>query len=387
MNLPRILVALTVVSSLTYGLHYYLWSRLIRAAAFPAPWHGVLTALLVVLALSIPLGMVLMRTVPRSVAAPFAYVSYGWLGLMFFLLVGTAVSDLVRLFSGFLPAFPADPTRRLAFARFLAGSAAALGAGATGFAVWSASKPVGVKRVRIPLAKLPEGASGYRIAQLTDVHIGPTLGRDFLERVVRTVNAMNPDVIVITGDLVDGSVRELGAFVAPLADLRARDGVFFVTGNHEYYSGADAWIAHLRTLGVRVLRNERAEIGPEGARFDLAGVDDYTAHGFGGGHGMDIPRALAGRDTSRAVVLLAHQPKAIDRAADAGVDLQLSGHTHGGQMAPLNFLVSLQQPYNAGLFTHRGGTKIYVSRGTGYWGPPMRLAAPAEITDIELVRG
>jgi predicted MPP superfamily phosphohydrolase len=188
-------------------------------------------------------------------------------------------------------------------------------------------------------------------------------------------------MVCITGDLVDGSVGELGHLVAPLADLRAKDGVFFVTGNHEYYSGADAWIAHVRKLGVRVLRNERVPIrGEQG--FDLAGIDDATAHHFG--HGADLRGALRGRDPSRAVVLLAHQPKAIAEAADLGVDLQLSGHTHGGQLFPFNYLVKLQQPYVDGLHA-RAKTQIYVSRGTGWWGPPMRVMAPAEITRLTLV--
>ena len=242
------------------------------------------------------------------------------------------------------------------------------------------------------MRRLPHGMSGYTIVQLSDVHVGPTIGLDFIEQLVATTNALSPDLVVITGDLVDGSVQELGALVAPLAKLRARDGVYFVTGNHEYYSGADSWIKQLKALGVRVLRNERVAIraashdgSQNGEGFDLAGVDDWTAHTFGNGHGMDLDRALSGRDQERVLVLLAHQPKAIFQAARAGVDLQLSGHTHGGQLFPFNFLVRLQQPYVDGLHAH-GDTLIYVSRGTGYWGPPMRVGAPAEVTHLELVR-
>jgi hypothetical protein len=230
--------------------------------------------------------------------------------------------------------------------------------------------------------RLAATASGTRIVQLTDVHVGPTIGKGFIEDVVKRANALEPDVIVITGDLVDGSVEELAEHVAPLGTLRARHGVYFVTGNHEYYSGADAWIAHLERLGIRVLRNEHVAIGGEGG-FDLAGIDDLSAHGQG--HGADLAKALLGRDAARACVLLAHQPRAIALANELGVDLQLSGHTHGGQMFPWNFAVRLQQPFVAGL--HRlGRAQIYVSNGTGYWGPPMRLGAPAEITEIELVR-
>jgi predicted MPP superfamily phosphohydrolase len=207
------------------------------------------------------------------------------------------------------------------------------------------------------------------------------IGKDFIEDIVRRVNALTPDVIAITGDLVDGSVEELAEHVAPLAKLSAKHGVYFVTGNHEYYSGAEEWIAHLRKLGVHVLRNERVRIGGDEG-FDLAGIDDHSSAVFG--HGPDLPKALAGRDADRACVLLAHQPRGVNLADSLGVDLQLSGHTHGGQMFPWNLAVRLQQPFVAGIhkLTH---AQIYVSRGTGYWGPPMRVGAPAEITEIELV--
>jgi predicted MPP superfamily phosphohydrolase len=158
--------------------------------------------------------------------------------------------------------------------------------------------------------------------------------------------------------------------------------VYFVTGNHEYFSGVDHWLAHLTTLGIRVLRNERVAIGGADG-FDLAGVDDWSAGRYGNGHGADLSRALEGRDRNRGLILLAHQPKQVFEAADAGVDLQLSGHTHGGQMFPFGYLVKLQQPYVAGFHIHQG-TALYVSRGTGYWGPPMRVGSPAEITHIEL---
>jgi predicted MPP superfamily phosphohydrolase len=198
---------------------------------------------------------------------------------------------------------------------------------------------------------------------------------------------LHPDLVVITGDLVDGSVGELRDHVEPLRRLSSRHGVYFVTGNHEYYSGADAWIAELPRLGVRVLRNERVSIGQNGASFDLAGVDDASAHGFGKGHGANYARALGGLDPEREVVLLAHQPKQIMHAAPFGIGLMLSGHTHGGQIWPFGALVRLTEPYVAGLFRHDPKTQIYVSRGAGFWGPPMRLWEPAEITKIVLVAG
>jgi predicted MPP superfamily phosphohydrolase len=256
-----------------------------------------------------------------------------------------------------------------------------MGAALAGFAVWSAGRGPKVKDVEVPMAKLPPGADGMTIVQLTDIHVGPTIGREYIEELVRRTNALEPDVIAITGDLVDGSVAQLGEAVAPLAQLRARYGVYFVTGNHEYYAGAVSWVRYLETLGIRVLRNERVTIGDGEHVIDLAGVDDW--HATGGGHGPDLPRALAGRDRRRACVLLAHQPKQIGEAAALGVDLQLSGHTHGGQIWPFGYLVYLQQPYIAGLVRHAGAW-LYVSRGSGWWGPPMRLNAPSEITRVVL---
>src|SRR5262249_19688202 len=224
---------------------------------------------------------------------------------------------------------------------------------------------------------------GFTVAQITDCHVGSMLGREFLAEVVESINAMKPDLVAITGDLVDGGVDELAAAVAPLADLRAKHGVYFVTGNHEYYSGVEAWMAHLPSLGIRVLRNERVAIGEGEVSFDLAGIDDWNARGMAPGHGPDLRGVLAGRDPRRELVLLAHQPRAVIEAAALGVGLQLSGHTHGGQIWPWTYFVYLQQPFVAGLGRERD-THIYVSRGTGFWGPPMRLLAPAEITKVVL---
>jgi predicted MPP superfamily phosphohydrolase len=375
-------VALLVLGS----AHYYIWARLVRDTTLPKPWPrigrisiGLLFALLMAV-------FIVVRNFSRSVAAPFTWVAYTWLGLVFFLVMSLALGDLVKVIAVRRDAgAPADPERRQAIARMFGGAAALAGFGAGGYGLASALSPVAVSRVRVAIDRLTTAKSGYRIVQISDVHVGPTIGHDFIEDIVARINALQPDLVAITGDLVDGSVPDLAEHVAPLAKLRARDGVFFVTGNHEYYSGADEWIAHLGTkLGVRVLRNEHVRIGGEDG-FDLAGIDDASAHGYGNGHGADLHKALDGRDTSRACVLLAHQPRGIDLADRLGVDLQLSGHTHGGQMIPWNFLVRLQQPFVSGL--HKlARAQIYVSRGTGYWGPPMRVGAPAEITEIELVK-
>lgn len=375
-----------LVASLVMGsAHYYVWARLVRDAELPAPWGRVATVGVGLLFLVLMSGFAAFRALPRSVSGPYLWIGYTWLGVLFFLVLSLGASDLVRVvaFRVHGAGLPTDPERRLAISRMFGGVAALLGFGASGAGVFSALSPVAVSKVKVAIDRLAKGKSGYRIVQISDVHVGPTIGKDFIEAIVTRINALEPDLIAITGDLVDGTVEELAEHVAPLARLRAKDGVFFVTGNHEYYSGADDWITHLGALGVRVLRNEHVRIGGE-AGFDLAGIDDYSSRGYAPGHGPDLKKALDGRDASRACVLLAHQPRGIDLADALGVDLQLSGHTHGGQMIPWNFMVRLQQPFVAGL--HKlARAQIYVSRGTGYWGPPMRVGVPAEITEIELV--
>ncbi len=236
--------------------------------------------------------------------------------------------------------------------------------------------------VEVKLAKLPKALDGFTIVQLTDLHVGLTIDRHFVQRVVDITNKLAPDLVALTGDFVDGKVDDLRDEIAPLANLRAKHGVFAVTGNHEYYSGVEPWVAQISTLGVRYLRNERVVIGDgNGASFELAGVEDYSAAGE---YREDLPKATAGRDPNRALVLLAHQPRQVKRAAQHGVDLQLSGHTHGGQIWPWHYIVKLQQGgLLAGRYQHQA-TQLYVSRGCGYWGPPVRLLAPLEITRVIL---
>jgi predicted MPP superfamily phosphohydrolase len=343
----------------------------------------VLTTILFAFAALVPVALVAIRWLPRALHGPLAWVVYSWMGVALYLFLLALVADVGRLVAFVSGALPEDPERRLFLHRWLA-VAIAGGSGLLGVAgAVNVARGFVVRRVRVPLGKLASEHSGYSIVQLTDVHIGPTLGRDFLESVVRTANDLAPDMVVITGDLVDGSVEELGHLVEPLAELRARDGVFFVTGNHEYYSGADEWIAHLRALGIRVLRNERV---PVRGAFELAGVDDASASRMLPGHGEDVAKAVDGRDASLPLVLLAHQPKTLHAARAAGVDLQISGHVHGGQMVPFNWLARLDQPVVSGLHLVEK-TWIYVSMGTGYWGPPMRVGSGAEVTRIELVAG
>ncbi|MET9194679.1 metallophosphoesterase [Streptomyces olivaceus] len=271
----------------------------------------------------------------------------------------------------------ARPSRRLFVSRVVAGAAAAAAVGTVGHGTYGVLSGPKVKRVTVPLARLPRAAHGFRIAVVSDIHLGPVLGRGFAQRVVDTINSTQPDLVAVVGDLVDGSVKDLGPAAAPLSQLKARHGAYFVTGNHEYFSGAEQWVAEVRRLGLLPLENARTEL----PHFDLAGVNDVA--GEDEGQGPDYARALGDRDRSRACVLLAHQPVQIHDAVDHGVDLQLSGHTHGGQLWPGNLIAGAANPTVAGLERY-GDTQLYVSRGAGAWGPPTRVGAPSDITVIEL---
>jgi predicted MPP superfamily phosphohydrolase len=376
----------SVMLALVGAVHYYLWARLVRDTVLPGTWQRVLTAGIAGMYVLIPLSFFLRRS-GTNLAVPLVWTASVWMGFLLLFLVVLGASDLTRgllaLANKLASAPPADPERRLALAR-LFGLCVVVTTGAlAALAVRSGLARVALRELDVRLRRLPKKLDGLSIVQLTDIHVGPTIGRAFIEDIVARTNALAPDVVAITGDLVDGSVEDLRDAVAPLAELKARYGVYFVTGNHEYYSGAPEWCSELTRLGIRVLRNERVSIGEGSDSFDLAGIDDAHAHQFGAGHGPDLARAVAGRDLGRELVLLAHQPRAVFEAVEHGVGLQLSGHTHGGQIWPWNYAVRLQQPVVRGL-ARFGETQVYVSCGTGYWGPPMRLGAPAEITRVRL---
>jgi uncharacterized protein len=350
----------------------------VRVPAWPLPVQRSLLLALVFAGFLVPTSLIIGWFATNVYLRAVAWIGYSWMGMMFLLLVSTLVSEIIRLFGA-----GTDPERRTLLARGLSIGVAGVAATAGGIGIWRAIRPVGVKEVNITLSRLPAKANGYVIAQITDMHIGLAIKHNFVEDVVKKINAINPDIIVLTGDMVDGSVERLREHTASFAKLNAPQGVYFVTGNHEYYSGADEWITEFQRLGIRVLRNERLEIGPSNATFDLVGIDDWGAHNFGAHHGADLKRALNGRDNTRACVLLAHNPKAGEEAIERGVDLQLSGHTHGGQIWPFNFAVRLTTRWVQGLYSE-GPTQIYVSPGTGYWGPPMRIGTEAEITKVVL---
>ncbi len=423
MSVIGLLGFVTVALLATLLLHGYLWFRLVRGTTRPGRLRRRLTLLSLLLALLPALALGLRRTLPLDAATPLDWVAYCWLGVAFYAFLALLVLEPVRLVgnaiarqgdrevvaSGARRAPRSDdataPTgggtapgggairedrdaiaepRRLFLARGLAVTAGAVALGTAGAGAYFANSPPVVRRVPVTLAGLDPALDGLRIVTFSDGHLSATYGGRRFERLVELVNEQRPDVVAIVGDLVDGDVSELREEAAPLADLVSEQGVFFVTGNHEYFVDTNAWLRHLPTLGVDVLRNERVAIGRGGATFDLAGIDDRTAAASGlPGHGADLDAALDGRDDGVPVVLLAHQPVLVGQAAAAGVDLQLSGHTHGGQLWPFDYVIRLDQPSVEGLSRH-GDTQLYVTSGAGYWGPPMRVGARPEVTVVEL---
>ncbi|WP_327115225.1 metallophosphoesterase [Nocardia sp. NBC_01730] len=408
-----VLALCLVVLALFGALHWYVWRRLVRdtttagsrgrrvgtavvvagplllvgsavaeLASAPLPfvriiawpgylWGALFVYLLFALFVGEPVRLVLLRFGEKSVTVPVAAVASADSASELNALPDTAVRSQLAATADRMP-------RRVFVSRIVGGAAVAAAATTVGSGTYSVLDGPSVKHVAVPLAKLPRRADGFRITVVSDIHLGPILGRGFAERVVHTVNDTQPDLIAIVGDLVDGSVEHLRSAVEPLADLHARHGAFFVTGNHEYFSGAEQWIDHVQELGMHLLANARTEL----PGFDLAGVNDLQ--GERTGHGPDFGKALGDRDRSRTAVLLAHQPVLIDDAVAHGVDLQLSGHTHGGQIWPGNYLAGLVNPTVAGLERY-GDTQLYVTRGAGAWGPPVRVGAPSDITVVELV--
>jgi predicted MPP superfamily phosphohydrolase len=341
------------------------------------------------LVLSIPLSFIASRVLDRTAARYFVVPVYIWLGFAFQTFFLLLAIDLVKgvgrvgiRLAGMEPVW-SDPAHALLAWRVTAGGAAAVTVLATLFAIWWGLTRLAVRRLEVPLPRLPRALDGFTILHLSDIHLDLVHGREWLEGVVEKANALQPDLIAITGDLAEGSVAQFGGDAEPIRKLTAPHGVFFVTGNHEYFHDLSGWLSFLEDVGVRVLRNERVPIGTAEDRFDLAGVDDHEGARLAPGHGPDLGKALDGRDPQREVVLLAHQPRIMREAVRADVGLVLSGHTHGGQIWPFSYLVYLQQPYVRGL-KEENGTHLYLSSGTGFWGPPMRLGTTAEIALITL---
>src|SRR5450631_1218803 len=366
-------------------LHGYVAWRLLPDLPFGMPAVVALGVWLAASAMLMPAGFAARRMHRQPLADILAWAGLLLMGAFSSLFVLTFLRDVALLSGRAVSGWLIDPDSLRAFRSDSAAAVPVLAAIASLVGFINARRRAGVRRVDVPIANLPASLHGFTIAQISDIHVGPTIKRNYLDAIVDAVNELEADLIAVTGDLVDGSVAQLAQHTQPLARLSARHGAYFVTGNHEYYSGVEAWLVEIRRLGLRVLMNEHVVLTHEGAIVVVGGVTDHGAHHYDPAQRSDPAAAMVGAPRDAAFkLLLAHQPRSAFAAAPVGFDLQLSGHTHGGQFLPWTFLVRLQQPITAGL--HRiQSLWIYVSRGTGYWGPPLRLGAPSEITHLRLV--
>ena len=378
---------------------------LAAVSAFPLG-GAAFVALLVASALLMPLGFMARRLGSGQAAVVLTWLGLLFMGLFSTLFVLTLLRDGVLVLAWGVTAVAALAGAELGLLESLhtwsAVAVPLLGLVATALGFWNARRTAQVVRVDVPIAGLPAALHGFTVAQISDIHVGPTIRHPYLARIVARVNALGADMVAITGDLVDGKVADLQRHVAPLSGLSSTHGTFFVTGNHEYYSGAHAWIVELRRLGITVLMNEHVVLhhdsGHQGedamkgaalrtgtAPVVVAGVADFSAHHFDETHRSSPAAAMANAPLNAAMrLLLAHQPRSAQAAAEAGFHLQLSGHTHGGQFWPWMHFVKFQQPFTAGL-NRLKDLWVYTNSGTGYWGPPKRFGVPSEITHLRLV--
>lgn len=367
-------------------LHAYVGWRLLPALA---PWPVVSALLGVLLATSsvlLPLTLIGLRIRSSRGRTGLAWVGLVAMGLFSSLFVSTVLRDVLLLVWAAVDSLWPQAWLYVDMSPFTAWLVLAAATTATSLGAWNARRTAGVVRVDVPIEGLPAALHGFTIAQISDIHVSATIRRRYVQAIVDRVNLLGADMVAVTGDLVDGNVPELADHVAPLASLTSRHGTFFVTGNHEYYSGAHAWIAELRRLDIQVLLNEHVVLRHGEGAVVVAGVTDHDAHHFDRSHLSDPRAALHGAPANAGMrLLLAHQPRSAAAAAASGFHLQLSGHTHGGQFWPWNLFVPMQQPFTAGL--HRlKDLWVYTSRGTGYWGPPKRFGAPSEITHLRLIQ-
>jgi len=414
MDTARFVLFAIATGLATVAVHVYLYRRLFRDTSESRPWRRVGMGVMAVLGTLLVLSWSVTRFLPMDATFAVATAVWTWMGMAIYLLLALAVQDAVRKAAARMwgsreeaavvamtahtadatrtltvtvdasPAQPVDVERRRLLARATAGGAVLAAGGVTGCGMWNAFHPPVVNEVAVKLPGLPKALDGFSIVHLSDIHVGPVIQRRFMDELVRRCNALRPDLVCITGDLVDGHVASLSPAVSALSELKSRHGTYFVTGNHEYYWSDAAWADALERMDVHVLRNRHVRIGDAAASFDLVGVDDWSAGKMGFSQRYDLAAATAGRDSDRASVLLAHQPSNWKVAAQEGMGLQLSGHTHGGQFFPFTLAVSAIWEHDAGLF-HEGDRHLYVSRGTGFWGPPLRVGAPPEIVRVTLL--
>jgi predicted MPP superfamily phosphohydrolase len=377
MRSARALIPLVIIGL----LHAYIGGRVLPDLPVTAALRWLGAAVLVISFVSIPMGMMSRSVGNRPWLERLSILGLFMMGLFSSLLVFTLLRDIaLGVVAPFVSASTLQPVIPAS-----ASAVVIISTLETLIGLFGARRIARVVNVDVPIANLPSALHGFTIAQISDIHVGPTIKRNYVDGIVNAVNGLEADLIAVTGDVVDGSVRDLAPHTEPLKRLSAKHGTYFVTGNHEYYSGERAWTAEFQRLGLRVLMNEHVVLTHQGAQLVIAGVADFSAHHFNPAQRSDPKAALKDAPTHVSPrILLAHQPRSATAAADAGFDLQLSGHTHGGQFWPWNHFVRFQQPFTAGLHKLQN-LWIYISRGTGYWGPPNRFGAPSEISRIRLV--
>ncbi len=386
MYVLRIALFLAIVLLVLVGGHVYLYRRMFRDTTTDRRIRRVGALGLAIAAASLFLARAVFARFHTPWGDALAFAAWCWMGVGLYLGMSLAAFHLWRRVDGWRRsrsgAPPVSAERRQFLARAAVGGAGLVAAGFGAYGVRRAFGPPVIDEVAVRLPRLHRAFDGLRIVQVSDVHIGDVLGRPFLEDMVQRCNALKPDLVTVTGDLVDGPVERLGPAISALQRLRSRWGTYFITGNHEYYSGDVEWCAALERMGLAVLRNRMVTLRDGDARLDLVGVDDYGQKDRP--RGWDLEAAVAGRDPEHPAVLLAHQPRAVEDGLEKGIGLQLSGHTHGGQMFPITGLVAALWTYSAGLY-RVGDAHLYVHRGTGFWGPPMRIGSPPEIAAITLM--
>ena len=365
------------------GTACYLSYRLVPQFAWTRNHPSVIWILIFSFITGQIFGSLFYRRYPHhlKILTPLLWFSYSGLGIftcfLYYTVAADLISGLARLFLHL-----ADPAQFQVYTFWTADALAVLSV-----VIGTLTVVLGpwIYRVDVVIKNLPTAFDGFTIAQISDLHIGPTIGRAYAQKVVNIANSLKPDVFALTGDFLDGSVEQLSSGLAPLSQLKSEFGMLYVLGNHEFYWNAPSWVEHFKTLGARVLLNEHVLLKRGSSEIAIAGVTDISAGNMIPGYASDPARAASGVAKETIKILLAHQPASYKAAAEAGFHLQLSGHTHGGQFFPWSVVVALVQPFNKGLGRFND-LWVYVNRGTGYWGPPLRFGVPSEITLITLRR-
>lgn len=370
----RFVIVLVLVLLL---LHSVPWSLLVMAPAWPAVVTLIGTAVFALMLVAFPLLM--MRGHGKRHNDGLAVIGDSWLGIIWQLFVWSTIGWLIS----FVLQVAGVP--HLVSARWVA---AVVGVWTVGILLLGFQRAMRVPPARetdVLIPRLGQGLDGLRLVIIADTHFGPIKRGGWSRRLVERVNELDADVLAHVGDLADGTVAMRHDQVEPLRNARGRLARVYITGNHEYFSGAGEWIRHMTELGWDALHNRHLVISRGGDQLIVAGVDDLTAAGSGeDDQGADLAKALAGSDPALPILLLAHQPKQIKQSIAGGVDLQISGHTHGGQLWPFHYLVMLDQRSLHGLVGFGSRTQLYTSRGSGFWGPPFRVFAPNELSVLTL---